>query len=333
MDGKPASLNPGASALFAHALASRLPKEPANNKSTFNVHTSFDHWSLDLSLGKNANFDSLVAANLVGDVPPASSLPPTASPTSARPTTLSTSVIATTSPAPVQTGMPVTCSGVPGFHSPVRTAAGWRAVKVAGGLTQPRGVAFDTAGNLLVIQNGLGITAHKIGHDGCLTSSKTIISARNLNHGIAISKDGKTLFASSATTVFAWDYDSATLTVGATSRSVVIGMDNRGHVTRTLAFPPKYPNLLIVSHGSNDNFDYEAGDIRTGRSCVKVFDLTKTPADGYNYVTGGYQLGYGLRNEVGLAFDADGMWVTASRSRSLQLADIDYQGVGPRKRL
>ncbi|KAF2790248.1 iron reductase domain protein [Melanomma pulvis-pyrius CBS 109.77] len=308
VDGKPKSLDPsGPSVPFAHALSPKFPKEPANNKSTFNVHSSFGHWSLDLSLGKNTNFDKLVAANVLVDAPPVSSAPPTATPTSVRPTTLATSVIATSSPGPVQTGMPTTCSGVPAFHSPVLTAPGWRAVKVAGGLTQPRGVVFDTAGNLLVIQNGLGITAHKIGSDGCLTSSKTVITARNLNHGIAISKDGKTLYASSATTVFAWDYDSASQTVGATSRSIVTGMDSRGHVTRTITFPPKYPNLLIVSHGSNDNFDYESGDIKTARSCVKVFDVSKTPTNGYSYVTGGYQLGYGLRNEVGLAFDADGM--------------------------
>ncbi|KAF2709398.1 iron reductase domain protein [Pleomassaria siparia CBS 279.74] len=308
VDGKTASLNPAGSTLpFAHALSSKLPKEPANNKSTFNVHSSFGHWSLDLSLGQNANFNSLVAANLLADAPPASSAPPTATPTSAHPTTLATSITPTTSPGPIQSGMPKSCSGVPAFHSPVLAAPGWSAVKVAGGLTQPRGLVLDTAGNLLLIQNGLGVTAHKIGSDGCLRSSKTLITARNLNHGIAISKDGKTLYASSATTVFAWDYDSTTMTVGATSRSVVTGMDSKGHVTRTLVFPPKHPHLLVVSHGSNDNFDYEAGDIKTARSCVKVFDVAKTPTNGYSYVTGGYQLGYGLRNEVGLTFDADGM--------------------------
>jgi glucose/arabinose dehydrogenase len=129
----------------------------------------------------------------------------------------------------------------------------------------------------------------------------------NLNHGIALSKDGKTLYASSATTVYAWDYDVTTASVSGSSRVVVNGMDSKGHVTRTLTFPPKYPNLLIVSHGSNDNFDYGAGDIKTGRSCVKVFDVSKTPTAGYNYASSGYNLGYGLRNEVGLAFDADGM--------------------------
>jgi glucose/arabinose dehydrogenase len=84
-------------------------------------------------------------------------------------------------------------------------------------------------------------------------------------------------------------------------------MDSKGHVTRTLIIPPKHPNLLIVSHGSNDNFDYGSADIKTGRSCVKVFDTTKAPTNGYDYATEGYQMGYGLRNEVGLAFDGDGM--------------------------
>lgn len=134
-----------------------------------------------------------------------------------------------------------------------------------------------------------------------------MLTQRNLNHGILFSKDGKTLYASSATTVYAWDYDAATMSVSGSSRALVTGMDSRGHVTRTIIFPPKYPNLLVVSHGSNDNFDYDSGDIKVGRSCVKVFDISKTPAEGYNYATSGYNLGYGLRNEVGLVFDADGM--------------------------
>jgi glucose/arabinose dehydrogenase len=97
------------------------------------------------------------------------------------------------------------------------------------------------------------------------------------------------------------------MTISGDYRIVISGMASNGHVTRTLAIIPKHPNLLIVSHGSNDNFDYPSGDIKVGRSCIKVFDTTKTPADGYDYVTEGYQMGYGLRNEVGLAFDGDGM--------------------------
>lgn len=317
VDGKLVSLNPADPAVpFAHAFASKLPAQPANNRSTFNVHTKFGHWSLDLSLGQNEKFDELVAANLVVDQPPpSSSVPPASSslstssqtPTPSAPSTLSTSIRPTSTPGPVQTGVPSSCSGVSDLHSPLLTAPGWKAVKVAGGLTQPRGVILDTAGNLLVIENGLGITGHPVGPDGCLGTAKTIITQRNLNHGIYLSADGKTLFASSATSVFAWDYDAATMTVSGSSRTIVTGMDSKGHVTRTLTIPPKYPNLLIVSHGSNDNFDFESGNIKVGRACVKVFDLKKVPADGYNYAANGYNLGYGLRNEVGLAFDGDGM--------------------------
>jgi glucose/arabinose dehydrogenase len=201
---------------------------------------------------------------------------------------------------------------------PVNTAKGWKATKVAGGLTQPRGLIFDSAGNLLVIQNGLGITAHQVLPNGCLRSSKTVIAQRNLNHGIVLSPDGKTLYASSATSVFAWTYDAATMSISPNATTLVTGMDSRGHVTRTLVIPPKHPNLLLVSHGSNDNFDYGSADIKTGRSCIKVFDVNSIPAGGYDYASGGYQMGYGLRNEVGLDFDGDGMlWGVENSSDEL----------------
>lgn len=320
VDGNLAAINATAtSQKFAYALSSKGPAEPANNRSTFNVHSSFGNYKLDLTQGVNSNFDSLVAANLIHDAPPTqSSAPVTSSTTSVHPTTLSTMITSSTAPAPTQTTVPSTCADVPALRFPLNTAKSWKAVKVAGGMTQPRGLVFDTAGNLLVVQNGLGITAHKIGSDGCFASTKTVVTQRNLNHGIVLSQDGKTLYASTATSVFAWAYDASTMSVSANSTTIVSGMDSNGHVTRTLVFPPKHPDLLIVSHGSNDNFDYGAADIITGRSCVKVFNITTTPAAGYNYATGGYHMGYGLRNEVGLAFDADGMlWGVENSSDEL----------------
>ncbi|KAF2185584.1 iron reductase domain protein [Zopfia rhizophila CBS 207.26] len=309
VDGNLASVSLTNTTKFAHAYSRIIPMEPANNQSRFNVHSSFGHWNLDLSLGQNEDFDKLVAANLVPDAPRATSsaLLPSSTPISSLPSTLRTSIIPTSSSGPVSSAMPSSCTGVNAPAFPGVTAPGWRAVKVAGNLIQPRGIVWDSAGNLLVVQNSEGISAHAVGPDGCMTSTKTIISQRNLNHGIVVSPDGKTLYASSATTVWAWDYDAATMSVSGSSRVVVSGMDTRGHVTRTLVIPLKHPNLLIVSHGSNDNFDYASGDIKVGRSSVKAFDMTKTPSSGYNYAEGGYQLGYGLRNEVGLAFDEDGM--------------------------
>ncbi|PSN68664.1 cellobiose dehydrogenase-like protein [Corynespora cassiicola Philippines] len=316
VDGQIASIDPlGASVKFAHGYSNRVPREPANNASTFNVHTSFGHWNLDLSQAHNVGFSKLVDANIVPDAPPPSSSVVPTSAVSTRPSTLSTIVSTSATSVPTSTGVPSSCAGVAAMHFPIKTARGWKAVKVAGGLTQPRGLIFDGAGNLLMIQNGLGITGHHIGPNGCLTLQKTILSQRNLNHGLALSVDGKTLYASSATSVYAWDYDAATMTVGETSRVIVSGMDSRGHVTRTLAIPAKHPNLLIVSHGSNDNFDHESGDIKAGRSCVKVFDTSKTPTEGYSYASGGWNLGYGLRNGVGLAFDGNGgVWEVENSS-------------------
>jgi glucose/arabinose dehydrogenase len=322
VDGNLVSIDANASSQkFAYGLSSRLPAQPANNRSTFNVHNSFGNYRIDLAKGQNDDFDKLVAANLIDDAPPvSSSVPvPSSSPTiSARPTTMRTSMATSVSPEPTQTGVPTFCPDVAKLAFPVNTAKGWRATKVAGGLTQPRGLIFDTSGNLLVVQNGMGITAHKVAPNGCLSSSKIVIAQRNLNHGIVLSHNGKTLYASSATSVFSWSYDTATMSVSGNATTIVTGMYNGGHVTRTLAIPPKYPNLLLVSHGSNDNFDYGSADIATGRSCVKVFDTTAVPTDGYNYPTGGYQMGYGLRNEVGLAFDAGGMlWGVENSSDEL----------------
>ncbi|CAG5181965.1 uncharacterized protein ALTATR162_LOCUS9924 [Alternaria atra] len=320
VDGNLVSIDANASAQkFAYGLSSKLPAQPANNRSTFNVHSSFGNYKIDLKQGQNADFDKLVTANLVHDTPPISSSALVSTSTiSVRPTTMSTSTVSVTLPVPTTTEIPLSCPDVSKLAFPINTAKGWKATKVAGGLTQPRGLIFDTLGNLLVVQNGMGITAHKVTSNGCLSSSKTIISQRNLNHGIALSHDGKTLYASSATSVFSWTYDAATLSVSENSTTVLTGMDSRGHVTRTLSIPPKYPHLLIVSHGSNDNFDYGSADMKTGRSCIKVFDTTAVPTDGYDYPTGGYQMGYGLRNEVGLAFDADGMlWGVENSSDEL----------------
>jgi glucose/arabinose dehydrogenase len=115
------------------------------------------------------------------------------------------------------------------------------------------------------------------------------------------------LYASSMTQAYSWPYDTAAGTVG-TRTTIVTGMYNGGsHLTRTLAIAPHAPNLLVVSHGSNANIDAATGDAKTGRAIIKVFDLSKIPSGGYNYVSGGYNAGYGQRNEVGMCFDKNNM--------------------------
>jgi glucose/arabinose dehydrogenase len=185
-------------------------------------------------------------------------------------------------------------------------AEGWKYTLVATGLSKPRGVLFDTEGHLLVLQAGLGLTAHTLGPDGCIASSKTLIQLTQLNHGLALSPDGKTIYVSAAPTAWKYAYDPVAMTVS-DQQVVVKGMNPGGHNSRTLAIPPNNPNLLIVSLGSAGNIDGPTVAKEAGRAIVKVFDMSKTPTGGYTYNTEGWYLGYGLRNEIGIIFDGNNM--------------------------
>ena len=77
----------------------------------------------------------------------------------------------------------------------LNTATGWTANGFANGLTSPRGMIFDKAGHLLVVQSGVGIMAYTLNLDGSAASSKNVLNYTYLNHGIALSTDGATLFA------------------------------------------------------------------------------------------------------------------------------------------
>jgi len=287
---------------FAFAQGNTAVQTSSSNTSAFNVHQNIGKWSHDLNAARSSNFNTWVSANLLA-APPAA--------TSSAASTLVTSTKTSTTPAgPTSTNVgtiPSSCSGVsaPVFSSVL--ASGWKATKVLGDLTSPRGMVFDKSGNLLIVQAGKGISVHAVSAAGCVTSSKMLVSLNSLNHGIEFSADGKTLYASSMTQVFAWPYTASSTSVG-TRTTVVTGMYSGGsHLTRTLLIAPHQPNLLVVSHGSNDNLDMAAGNPATARAIIKVFDLSATPSSGYNYVSQGWNAGYGLRNEVGIAFDGNNM--------------------------
>jgi len=61
-------------------------------------------------------------------------------------------------------------------------ASGYRVQVVASGLSRPRGIQLDNAGNLLVVQSGLGvITAHTLNEaNGCVTVGSTTNVTSNL---------------------------------------------------------------------------------------------------------------------------------------------------------
>lgn len=81
---------------------------------------------------------------------------------------------------------------------------------------------------------------------------------------------------------------------------IITGMSNGGHSTRTLLISKSNPDLLLVSRGSQGNIDPQAGNGSTGHSTIKYFSLShiiNTPVD---HAQGGVQLGWGLRNSVGI---------------------------------
>lgn len=232
---------------------------------------------------------------------------PTTLPTSTEPPNPTTTAPDEDEETPEPLPLPTSCSGVPDPAYPLGTADGWRVVKISGDVTMPRAVVEDSAGNLLVLEAGKGLSVHTLStEDGCISSSKMLISDPSLNHGLHSNPEGTLLYVSSMTTAWEVPYDAEAQTVG-DKRVVVKAMYPGGHPTRSLVIPPATPNLLVMQLGSNSNFDMETLDIRTARANVKVFDVAEAPEGGWDWITEGWDLGYGLRNDVALTVDGNNM--------------------------
>lgn len=120
-----------------------------------------------------------------------------------------------------------------------------------------------------------------------------------MNHGIELSPDGTTLYASSQEAVYAWPYNAQSGEVGEARRVIELG-GSGSHSTRTLLLPPNDPDFILVSWGSDGNVDPQARDPTSGYSSVKAFNISDTSRV-WDYATEGMLLGYGLRNSIGLA--------------------------------
>lgn len=123
-----------------------------------------------------------------------------------------------------------------------------------------------------------------------------------LNHGLALSTDGQTLYASSVESVFAWDYDAEAGTVSSTAREVINNMSNDDLVTRTLLISQKQPGYMVVSRGGNSDLA-EATVLGSGLAQIRAFNLANLSSISkpYDFATSGRLLGWGLRNSVGVA--------------------------------
>lgn len=211
-----------------------------------------------------------------------------------------------------------------------RLATSFTAHVFADGLGTPRGLAVSSSGDLLVVERegDSKITAlWDDNGDGVSSVTERAVladSASDLNHGIAI--HGGFLYASSDSTVYRWPYDgSERSSLG--QHTIVINNINAngqggaplGHWTRTLKFDAA--GDLFVSVGSAGNVDADPF-----RSRVRRFDAAavgassvETPID----FLAGLVWADGLRNEVGLAFDAAGvLWGVENGADNLNRADL-----------
>ena len=191
----------------------------------------------------------------------------------------------------------------------------------------PRGMLIVESGDLLVVERR-GVSCVSVlwddnGDDVSDANERACIasSAVGLNHGLAVS--GGYLFASSDTTVFRWPY-TGTERADLGPHTVVVQNINadgnggapRGHTTRTLVFDAA--GLLYVSVGSNNNVDADSF-----RSRIRRFGgVTAADAQPAEFVDGEVWAD-GLRNEVGLAFDANGtLWGVENGADNLVRDDV-----------
>ncbi|KAI1408618.1 soluble quino protein glucose dehydrogenase [Hypoxylon sp. FL1857] len=218
----------------------------------------------------------------------------------------------------------------------LKIADGYTAKVVLNGLRGPRDIVFDTAGNLLVSeQRTAGIRRIVLTEsDGnvCAASSSQLIPDSSLNHGIAFSQDGKTLFVSSVADVQAYPYDAEAGTVGA-KKVVIQGMRNTGHSTRTLLVPDSAPDILLVSRGSNANIDNATIDTAAGRSIIKAFNITQllASATAPDFASAGEVLGWGLRNSVGLGEEplTGGIYSVENSADDIRRGGVDLHNNNP----
>lgn len=98
------------------------------------------------------------------------------------------------------------------FKAPVTVAPGLVANVIFSNLTAPRGIAFDTKQNLLVVERGFGLTAFSSATTPTAGWERTVV-IQNPNFTQGVQVDGTQLYVSTATTTFVYKYDARTKSI------------------------------------------------------------------------------------------------------------------------
>jgi glucose/arabinose dehydrogenase len=162
-------------------------------------------------------------------------------------------------------------------------------------------------------------------------------SKYQLNHGLALSGDGKTIYVSSPESVFSFAYDSQAVSVDLSSNfTLVTNMSNSDHTTRTLLISKKQPDTLLVSRGSNSNQDSAAANIDSGHSQIRSYNISQlSKGDSPFDFLDGHILGWGLRNSVGVVEhpSTGGIWSVENSVDELERHGQDIHENNPGEEL
>ncbi len=188
-------------------------------------------------------------------------------------------------------------------HMPLTLPPGFTISVFARRLGDPRVLAFDPAGNLLVSIPGRGkvVALPDRDHDGAADEVITVADGLERPHGLAFRCTPECrLYIAEENAVAVYDYDQKNLK--AVHRKKIIDLPGGGnHITRTLLFmPPPDDKNLLISVGSSCNVCYEKD-----RRRAKVLVAREDGGDLRVFASG-------LRNAVFLAVhpNTKKIWVT-----------------------
>lgn len=238
----------------------------------------------------------------------------------------------------------------PANGAPV-VGSGWVAQLASSGLSGPRSLVSDPSGALLVLERGVGITrivysdpSFSNTTTACMQEKNrtTIVRDAELNHGLALSPTGNILYASTRDKLYAWDYNANTGSVASNEgeigdegrRTVIKGMDNDGHTTRTVLV--LQDGRLVVSRGSDGNIDPQTREEQSGVSQIRMLSslLSGDVASAQEY-TSGVTIGWGLRNSVGLTQDplTGALWSVENSADNIFRSGEDVHADNPAEEL
>lgn len=177
---------------------------------------------------------------------------------------------------------------------------GYGVTVVGAQLGEPRFMAFDRAGNLLVAAAGEGTVYRYPFADGQLGEPEALITGLSQPASVALfaADEGEYLYVGETHQVSRFPYDPAG-PVGA--RDVVIAdLPTGGHSTRTVAFGPD--GMLYLAVGSSCNICIEESPLRAA--------VSRGSPDGSELAV----IATGLRNPVGIAFQPESglLWATVN---------------------